>query len=92
MWKVKRMNTARIVVLTTADGVGGMAAYLANRSDSKPLPTPTQPPRSPAQSRAPLIAGEPIPEPTLVKTNAAGSRSAILPTGMRVARPTATQK
>jgi hypothetical protein len=38
MWKVKRMNTARIVVLTTADGAGGMAAYLANRSDNKPLP------------------------------------------------------
>src|SRR5712675_3197573 len=39
MWKVKRMNTARIVVLTIAVGAGGIAAYLANGSD-KPLRTP----------------------------------------------------
>jgi pilus assembly protein CpaB len=39
MWKVKRMNTARIVVLTIAVGAGGIAAYLASGSDSKPLPT-----------------------------------------------------
>ena len=39
MWKVKRMNTARIVVLTTADGAGGIAAYLANRSDNPRLPS-----------------------------------------------------
>jgi pilus assembly protein CpaB len=38
MWKVKRMNTARIVVLTVAVGAGGIAAYLASGSD-KPLPT-----------------------------------------------------
>jgi Flp pilus assembly protein CpaB len=38
MWKVKRMNTARIVVLTIAVGAGGVAAYLANGSDSKPAP------------------------------------------------------
>jgi len=37
MWKVKRMNTARIVVLTIAVGAGGIAAYLASGSD-KPLP------------------------------------------------------
>jgi len=37
MWKVKRMNTARIVVLTIAVGAGGLAAYLASGSD-KPLP------------------------------------------------------
>jgi pilus assembly protein CpaB len=35
MWKVKRMNTARIVVLTIAVGAGGIAAYLASGSDSK---------------------------------------------------------
>src|SRR5258708_7590218 len=40
MWKVKRMNTARIVVLTVAVGAGGIAAYLASGSDSKP---PTEP-------------------------------------------------
>jgi pilus assembly protein CpaB len=38
MWKVKRMNTARIVVLTIAVGAGGIAAYLASGSDNKPLP------------------------------------------------------
>jgi pilus assembly protein CpaB len=37
MWKVKRMNTARIVVLTIAVGAGGVAAYLASGSDSKPV-------------------------------------------------------
>src|SRR6202011_3279205 len=39
MWKVKRMNTARIVVLTIAVGAGGVAAYLASGSDNKPAPT-----------------------------------------------------
>jgi pilus assembly protein CpaB len=38
MWKVKRMNRARIVVLTIAIGAGGVAAYLASGSDSKPPP------------------------------------------------------
>jgi hypothetical protein len=33
------MNTARIVVLPPAVGAGGIAAYLASGSDSKPLPT-----------------------------------------------------
>lgn len=38
MWKVKRMNTAGIVVLTIAVGAGGIAACLAGGSDSKPPP------------------------------------------------------
>src|SRR3979490_2472068 len=38
MWKVKRMNTARIVVLTIALGAGGVAAYLASGSDNKTPP------------------------------------------------------
>jgi len=38
MWKVKRMNTARIVVLSIAIGAGGIAAYLASGSDNKPEP------------------------------------------------------
>src|ERR1700726_3351209 len=38
MWKVKRMNTARIVVLAIAVGAGGIAAYLASGSDPKPPP------------------------------------------------------
>src|SRR6476661_2933992 len=36
MWKVKRMNTARIVVLAIAVGAGGIAAYLASGSDASP--------------------------------------------------------
>ena len=47
MWKVKRMNTARIVVLTIAVGAGGVAAYLASGSDDRPAqvaaPTPQLP-------------------------------------------------
>src|SRR6195952_963831 len=39
MWKVKRMNTARIVVLTIAVGAGGIAAYLASGSDNQPPPS-----------------------------------------------------
>src|ERR1700716_2479391 len=35
MWKVKRMNTARIVVLAIAIGAGGIAAYLASGSDKE---------------------------------------------------------
>jgi pilus assembly protein CpaB len=42
MWKVKRMNTARIVVLAIAIGAGGIAAYLASGSDA-PAPQPAQP-------------------------------------------------
>jgi len=40
MWKVKRMKTARIVVLAIAIGAGGVAAYLASGSDNKPAPEP----------------------------------------------------
>src|SRR2546430_8836916 len=40
MWKVKRMNTPRIVVLTIAVGAGGIAAYLASGSDNKPPTAP----------------------------------------------------
>ena len=40
MWKVKRMNTARIVVLTIAVGAGGVAAHLASGSDRRPPPEP----------------------------------------------------
>jgi pilus assembly protein CpaB len=40
MWKVKRMNKPRIVVLAIAIGAGGVAAYLASGSDK---PAPTQP-------------------------------------------------
>src|SRR5260370_21834349 len=48
MWKVKRMNTARIVVLTPAVGAGGIVAYPANGSGNKPLPTGQLAERQPA--------------------------------------------
>ena len=38
MWKVKRMNRARIIVLTIALGAGGVAAYLASGSGGNPPP------------------------------------------------------
>jgi pilus assembly protein CpaB len=38
MWKVKRMNPARIAVLGIAIVAGGIAAYLASGSDDKPAP------------------------------------------------------
>jgi pilus assembly protein CpaB len=40
MWEVKRMNKARIIVLAIAIGAGGIAAYLASGSDSKPPAEP----------------------------------------------------
>jgi len=40
MWKVKRMNTARIVVLSIAVCAGGAAAYLASGSNPKPVEAP----------------------------------------------------
>ena len=38
MWKVKRMNPARLAVLGIAIVAGGIAAYLASGSDDKPAP------------------------------------------------------
>src|SRR5579871_2480532 len=38
MWKVKRMNRARIAVLAIALGAGGIAAYLVSGSDEKQAP------------------------------------------------------
>jgi Flp pilus assembly protein CpaB len=39
MWIVKRMSTARIVILTITLNACGAAACLASGSDTKPLPT-----------------------------------------------------
>ena len=75
MWKVKRMDTARIVVLTTADGTGGIAAYLANRSDNTPLPAEPVA-RLPAID-ALVAKGEPI------RTDGADLMDAVLPAGVR---------
>jgi len=133
MWKVKRMNTARIVVLAIAAVAGLTALYLASGSDDKPAPTQavaqlptvdvlvaksdiglgqtvkpedlqwqTWPAATASNSflrrdnkadaikdvtgaiaRAPFIAGEPIRDAKLVKTEGSGFMAAILPTGMR---------
>ena len=40
MWKVKRMNPARIAVLAVALVAGGIAAFLASGSDEKPAAQP----------------------------------------------------
>jgi pilus assembly protein CpaB len=84
MWKVKRMNTARIVVLTTADGAGGIAGYLANRSDNKPLPTGL------AAQRPAVDALAAMDEP--IGAKGAGLMAAASPTGMRLPGLTPTLK
>jgi len=82
MWKVKRMNTARIVVPTTADGTGGIAAYLASRSDNPPLPAEPAA-RWPAIDA--LVAnGEPI------RADGADLMAAVLPAGIRAPSLTKT--
>src|SRR6195952_1897137 len=131
MWKVKRMNTARIVVLPIAVGAGGIAAFLASGSDKPDAPAPvaqlptvdilvaksdiglgqsvkaedllwqTWPTSSAGNfitrvnradavkditgsiARSPFIAGEPIREQKLVKTEGTGFMAAILPSGFR---------
>jgi hypothetical protein len=84
MWKVKRMDTARIVVLTTADGARGIAAYLASRSDNKPLPA--QLIEQLSAMDAPAAKDEPV------TANAVDAMAAVLPTGMRVPSLTRTLK
>ena len=131
MWKVKRMNRARIVVLSIALGAGGLAAYLASGSREAPAPAPVaQIPTvdilvakadiglgqsvkpddlqwqawpqatsgnfisraSKAEAvkeftgsiaRSPFIAGEPIREQKLVRSDGSGFMAAILPAGYR---------
>ena len=84
MWKVKRMDTARIVVLTTADGARGIAAYFASRSDNTPLPA--QPIQQLSCLDAPVAKDEPV------MANAADAIAAVLPTGIRVPSLTKTLK
>lgn len=57
MWKVKRMNPARIVVLTIAVGAGGVAAYLASSTG----PQPGAPAAPVAQTVEVLVAKNDIP-------------------------------
>jgi hypothetical protein len=84
MWKVKRMDTARIVVLTTADDARGIAAYLASRSVNKPLPA--EPIEQLLALDAPVAKDEPV------TANAADAMAAGLPTGIRVPSLTRTLK
>ena len=131
MWKVKRMNKARIVVLSIALGAGGLAAYLASGSTEKPAAEPVAQiptvdilvaksdiglgqsvkpddlqwqawPQATSGNfisraskadavkeftgsiaRSPFIAGEPIREQKLVKSDGSGFMAAILPAGYR---------
>jgi pilus assembly protein CpaB len=131
MWKVKRMNRARIVVLSIALGAGGLAAYLASGSREAPAPAPVAQiptvdilvakadiglgqsvkpddlqwqawPQATSGNfisraskadavkeftgsiaRSPFIAGEPIREQKLVKSDGSGFMAAILPAGYR---------
>ena len=131
MWKVKRMNRARIVVLSIALGAGGLAAYLASGSGEAPAPAPVAQiptvdilvaksdiglgqsvkpddlqwqawPQATSGNfisraskadavkeftgsiaRSPFIAGEPIREQKLVKSDGSGFMAAILPAGFR---------
>jgi hypothetical protein len=82
MWKVKRMDTARIVVLTTADGTSGIAAYLANSSNNTPLPAEPVA-RLPAID-ALVAKGEPI------RADGADLTAAVLPAGIRAPSLTKT--
>ena len=59
MWKVKRMNPARIVVLTVAVGAGGVAAYLA--SSAGPQPAAAAAPVAQLQTIEVLVAKNDIP-------------------------------
>jgi len=61
MWKVKRMNRARIIVLTNAIGAGGVAAYLASGSDSKPT-SPIEPVAQPQTASNAFIRRSDRPE------------------------------
>jgi hypothetical protein len=75
MWKVKRMDTARIVALTIADGTGGIAAYLANRPDSTPLPAGPVAQLPAIDAR--VAKGEPI------RVDGADLMAAVLSAGIR---------
>jgi hypothetical protein len=66
MWKVKRMNTARIIVPTTAPRAGGIAAFPASGSDHT---------RAPTEPVARLQAAG-----VLVATSAIGPGRAVKPT------------
>ena len=67
MWKVKRMNTARIVVLTIANGAGGIAAFLASGPTGLPRQAaPVAPPHA-MQTEEP---GRPV-RPTAISSTCA---------------------
>jgi pilus assembly protein CpaB len=86
MWKVKRMNTARIVVLTIAVGVGGIAAHPADGSDHKPLPT------EPAVQAQTMDVAVPKSDIGLGQSAAAGRDDIADVVRYRFSSPTTTQK
>jgi pilus assembly protein CpaB len=61
MWKVKRMNTARIVVLTIAVSAGGIAVYPASGSGNRPAPaTPLQAAAALGLAQTEIGLGQPV--------------------------------
>jgi pilus assembly protein CpaB len=60
MWKVKRMKTAQIVVLSIAIGAGGIAAYLVSGTDNTPR-APTAEPVAQLPTVDVLVAKNDIP-------------------------------
>jgi pilus assembly protein CpaB len=60
MWKVKRMKTAQIVVLSIAIGAGGIAAYLVSGTDNTPK-APTAEPVAQLPTVDVLVAKNDIP-------------------------------
>ncbi len=69
------MNIARNVVLTAADGAGGIVAYLASRSDNKALAAEPLAQRSTMDV---LVAKD-----ERAKADGADFMTAVLPTGIR---------
>jgi hypothetical protein len=74
------MNTVCIVVLTAADGAGGIATYLANGSDNRLLPV--GPIEQPPAMEALATKDEPS------TADRADLMPAVLPSGIRVQGPT----
>jgi hypothetical protein len=65
MWKVKRMNTARIVVLTIAVGTGGVVTHLAGGSDNRSPPARPAAQRQTGDSPVAAILPATKPEPAV---------------------------
>lgn len=84
MWKVKRMNVARNVVLTAADGAGGIVAYLTSRSDNEALAA------EPVTQLSTMDAF--VAKDERAEADSVGFMTAVLPTAIRAPSLTKTLK